>query len=177
MGSRSSGGRAGEDSGQSGRDASLLRAVKATERVPASDAPVVSRNGGQRGSQLAWVGEWGEVGKAGQELAGSVPALVPGFCGWPWAERDPQGDLIGWAGAGLSGTATSEGSSVCYPGVLSGLWHCQWGCDPYKCLFLVGVLVAGQGCARLPLLPRWGAGQAEERSAPCHRLAAFTAIY
>lgn len=89
MGSRSSGGRAGEDSGQSGRDAPLLRAVKATERVPASDDPVVSRSERQRGSQLVWVGEWGEVGKARWKLAGSVPALVPGFCEWPWAEGDP----------------------------------------------------------------------------------------
>lgn len=110
-------------------------------------------------------GNGGEVGKAGQELAGSVPALVPGFYGWPWAEGDPQGDLTGWAGAGLSGTATSEGLSVCHPGVLSGLWHCQWGCDPYKCLFLVGVFVAGQGCARLPLLSRWGRGR-QKRDLP-----------
>ena len=62
--------------------------------MPASDSPVVSRSQGQRGSQLA------TVGKASQELAGSVPALVPGFCGWPWVEGDPQG-VPDWVGRGL----------------------------------------------------------------------------
>lgn len=64
---------------------SLPGAVGAAVRVPASDVPVVSRMGGQLAAE----------GKAGWALAGSVPALVPGFCGWPWAEGDPQGTRLG----------------------------------------------------------------------------------
>lgn len=43
---------------------------------------------------------WPRGSKACQELAGSVPALVPGFCGWPWVEGDPQG-VPDWVGGGL----------------------------------------------------------------------------
>lgn len=47
---------------------------------------------------------------------------------------------------------------------LAGLWSCQRGCDPYKSISLVGVLVAGQGCARLPPCP--GVGFRQKRDLP-----------
>lgn len=140
--------------------------------MPAADAPVVSRRGGQRGSQLAWGGGLVGGGRALGELTGSVPALVPGFCGWSWAEGDPQRELIGWAGAGLPGTAIPQGLSVC-PVLESGALKAAsgWavvlsaGLYPYRCLSLVEVFVAEQGCAGLLPLPRWWV-QAEESSAP-----------
>lgn len=51
--------------------------------------------------------------KARQELAGSVPALAPGICGWPLDKGDPQRDLTGQAGAELPRSAIPKGLSEC----------------------------------------------------------------
>lgn len=94
------------------------------------------------------VGGWW-VGRAHGELTGSVPFLVPGFCGWSWAEGDPQREPMGWAGGGLPGTAIPQGLSVC-PVLESGALNAAsgWavalsvGLYPYRCLSLVEVFVA-----------------------------------
>lgn len=68
------------------------------------------------------------------------------------------------------------------PGV-QGSEPCLWqgcGCEvAHRAVTLevsvpAGVLVAGQGCAGLLPLPRWGVWAEKERSAPCHSLAVFT---